>query len=87
MISRKILEYKEKGLLDDIMTKWVQTKCTSQNVVNPKSQRYGITNFSGLVILFTCVLVFSITMLFIECWASKRTKKSLDYSLEGGKLA
>ena len=80
MISKKILEYKEKGLLDDIMTRWMQSKCITQNAANPTNQKYRIAHFSGLIILFACVSVFSIIVLLTECWISKKIRKASNYS-------
>jgi len=82
MISKKILEYKERGQLDDFMTKWTKSKCITQEVVNPTSQKYRIVHFSGLIILLACTLIFSIIILLGESWISKKNMKSSDYSLE-----
>ena len=82
MISKKILEYKEKGLLDDIITRWMQSKCITQNAANPTSQKYRIAHFSGLIIIFACVVVFSTILLLIECWVSKKIGKPTEYSFE-----
>ena len=82
MISKKILEYKEKGLLDDIITRWIKSKCVTQNAVNPTSQKYRIAHFSGLIILLACTVIFSVIVLLFESWASKKITNSSDYSFE-----
>ena len=82
MISKKILEYKETGVFDSIMTKWIQTKCVSQGAANPTSQKYRIAHFSGLIILLSCTSIFSLILLLLECWISSKIKKASDYSLE-----
>lgn len=82
MISKKILEYKERGQLDDFMTKWTKSKCITQEVVNPTSQKYRIVHFSGLIILLACTVIFSVIVLLFESWASKKITNSSDYSFE-----
>ena len=82
MISKKILEYKERGQLDDIMTKWMKTKCMTKDAVHPTSQKFKISHFSGLIILLVCTFIFSVMVLFGESWISRKIEKSLDYSLE-----
>ena len=87
IISKKILEYKEKGQLDDIMKKWIKSKCITQKAVNPTSQKYRIAHFSGLIIVLAGSLIFSIVVLLGESWISKKIKKSSKYELESKDLA
>ena len=82
MISKKILEYKETGVFDSIMKKWMHTKCISQGAASPTSQEYRIAHFTGLLILLSCISIFTLILLLIECWISTKIKKTLDYSLE-----
>ena len=82
IVSKKILEYKEKGLFDNIMKKWIQTKCIGESAVHLTSQKYTIAHFSGLIVLLSCASIFSIIVLLFECWISKRIKSSSGYSLE-----
>ena len=82
IVSKKILEYKEKGLFDNIMTKWIQTRCISESAVHLTSQKYTIGHFSGLMILLCCFSILSVILLLFECLISKRMKSSSDYSLK-----
>ena len=77
IISEKILQYKERGLIDDTKAMWVQTSCLTQNFINPTSHKYRISHFSGLVIFIIVVLIFSMFMVLAECWISKKMKKLL----------
>ena len=82
MVSKKILQYKEKGFFDDVTTKWIKTSCTDKSSINLTSQKYKIENFSGLVIIFICLLIVSAIILIIESWIFKWKKKSSSYSFE-----
>ena len=86
MMSKKILEYKEKGQLDNIMIKWIKSKCITQKTVNPTSQKYRIAHFSGLIALLACTLIFSMIILLGESWISKEIKKSSNYKLKNKEL-
>ena len=80
IISRKILEYKEKGFFDDVTKRWIHSSCTSQSTVTLTNHKFKIKDFSGLILVFIVVLIVSIIILLVERLIFKWKTKTSKYS-------
>lgn len=80
IISKKILEYKEKGFFENTEKRWMLSVCTSKDTINNKSYKYRIENFSGLIVIFACSLMVSVLALLVERSISNRRKQFSRYS-------
>ena len=66
LISQKMLEYKENGVLSDINRKWTNSACTAVGSSESALESFAVEYFGGLIIILIGFIVFSFLLLLVE---------------------
>ncbi|XP_065053994.1 glutamate receptor ionotropic, NMDA 2B-like [Rhopilema esculentum] len=81
LISRKILEYKEKAILASDYERWMHSKCSSETGTTVTNHKFTITHFGGLVVILSLSFLASLVVLMFEKLFFMRKECLQKYSL------
>ena len=66
VISTKIPEYKEQGLISDVYKKWMHSSCTTKSGVTVTNYEFTIKHFGGFIVILSVSFITSFVILFLE---------------------
>ena len=82
VISKKILEYKEQGLISDVYKKWMHSSCTSKSGVTVTNYEFTIKHFGGFIVILSVSFITSFVILLLEHIFFKKKDHTNRYKLK-----
>ena len=71
LVSKKILEYRESGILVDFYNRWMQLSCTVETTKTDILESFGIYTFGGLLLILICSFAVTLIFLLLENFAER----------------